>query len=75
MQLMAEDGLEISIDGEEQAEESALEGLGDQDIRTSFYEGGLKSWECSVDLVRHLAEGEGTWSGVGQVLEVILPFE
>lgn len=71
MQLMAEDGLDISVDGEEQADKSALVGLGDEDIRTSFYEGGLKSWECSVDLVRYLAEEEEeAWDGVRRVLEV-----
>lgn len=67
---MAEDGLDISIDGEEQVERSALAGLGDEDIRSSFYEGGLKSWECSVDLVRYLAGDEETWSDVRRVLEV-----
>jgi protein-histidine N-methyltransferase len=41
MQLMAEDGLE--------------EGLGKDDVKTGVYEGGFKSWECSVDLVRVLA--------------------
>jgi protein-histidine N-methyltransferase len=29
-------------------------GLGDEDIRTKVYEGGLKSWECSVDLAEYL---------------------
>lgn len=70
MQLMAEDGLDIRVDGEEQAEKSVLVGLGDEDIKSSFYEGGLKSWECSVDLVRHLAEEEEAWSDVRRVLEV-----
>lgn len=73
MQLMAEDKLDVSVDGEgegEQTEKSALAGLGDEDIKTSFYEGGLKSWECSVDLVRHLAGEEEAWAGVRRVLEV-----
>lgn len=66
---MAEDKLSGGGGGE-QTEKSVLAGLGDEDIRTSFYEGGLKSWECSVDLVRHLASDERAWPGVGRVLEV-----
>jgi hypothetical protein len=50
MQLMAEDKLNGVG-----SERSILVGLGEVDIRTSLYEGGLKSWECSVDLARHLA--------------------
>lgn len=70
MQLMAEDGLDIRVAGEERAGESVLVGLGDEDIKSSFYEGGLKSWECSVDLVRYLAGEEEAWSDVRRVLEV-----
>ncbi|KFY72338.1 hypothetical protein V499_07526 [Pseudogymnoascus sp. VKM F-103] len=33
-------------------------GLGSADVKTGIYEGGFKSWESSVDLVRELA-GEG----------------
>ncbi|PWW79268.1 hypothetical protein C7212DRAFT_288447 [Tuber magnatum] len=50
MQLMDED--ELNGDGPER---DMVVGLGKEDIRTSLYEGGLKSWECSVDLARHLA--------------------
>ncbi|RPB02299.1 hypothetical protein L873DRAFT_1802238 [Choiromyces venosus 120613-1] len=50
MQLMDEDEL-----NRDRSDRSMIVGLGREDIRTSLYEGGLKSWECSVDLVRHLA--------------------
>jgi len=36
------------------AASNAAIGLGDEDIRTKVYEGGLKSWECSVDLAEYL---------------------
>ncbi|SPN96717.1 related to MNI1 Putative S-adenosylmethionine-dependent methyltransferase of the seven beta-strand family [Cephalotrichum gorgonifer] len=45
VQLMAED------DGEE----GPTEGLGVRDVKTGVYEGGFKSWESSVDLVKVLA--------------------
>jgi len=31
-------------------------GLSDDDIRPYVYEGGFKTWECSVDLANYLAE-------------------
>jgi protein-histidine N-methyltransferase len=46
VQLMAE-----AEDGEE------LVGLGNHDVKTGVYEGGFKSWESSVDLVKVLAAG------------------
>lgn len=33
-------------------------GLGSADVKTGIYEGGFKSWESSVDMVRELA-GKG----------------
>ncbi|KAI9824245.1 MAG: hypothetical protein M1832_002052 [Thelocarpon impressellum] len=33
---------------------NVLTGLGEDDIQVNVYEGGLKSWECSVDLVKVL---------------------
>jgi protein-histidine N-methyltransferase len=33
-------------------------GLGKDDVKTGVYEGGFKSWESSVDLVRELAKLE-----------------
>ena len=41
VQVMAED------DG---TSTNPLIGLGDSDIKTNVYEGGYKSWECSIDL-------------------------
>lgn len=53
------------------SERGIMVGLGEEDIRTSLYEGGLKSWECSVDLVRHLASlHEQTGPESKKVLEV-----
>ncbi|KAI0874120.1 hypothetical protein GGS24DRAFT_460652 [Hypoxylon argillaceum] len=44
VQLMAEEG-----EGETEP------GLGNHDVKTGVYEGGFKSWESSVDLVKELA--------------------
>jgi hypothetical protein len=38
----------------EEDEEEQLGNLGKDDVRTGIYEGGFKSWESSVDLVRVL---------------------
>ncbi len=40
--------------------------LGTDDIKTSVYEGGLKSWECSFDLVDELAT-HGAVGGASKV--------
>ena len=45
MQLMAED-----------EELSATPGLDKTDIQTNVYEGGFKSWECSIDLAKLLLD-------------------
>lgn len=47
VQLMAEE--------EEISGQAAAEGLGSHDVKTGVYEGGFKSWESSVDLVKVLA--------------------
>lgn len=47
VQLMAED----STDNPSESEA----GLGEHDVKTGIYEGGFKSWESSVDLVKVLA--------------------
>lgn len=31
-------------------------GLSDDDIEPYIYEGGFKTWECSIDLANYLAE-------------------
>lgn len=46
LQLMAEDD----------ADSSAPTGLDDSDIKTNVYEGGYKSWECSIDLAKLLLD-------------------
>ncbi|KAJ4320612.1 hypothetical protein N0V84_005794 [Fusarium piperis] len=46
VQLMAE---------EEDVAGAQSEGLGNHDVKTGVYEGGFKSWESSVDLVKVLA--------------------
>ncbi|KAF7559591.1 hypothetical protein G7046_g4557 [Stylonectria norvegica] len=49
LQLMAE---------EEEEDGQGAEGLGSHDVKTGVYEGGFKSWESSVDLVKVLAGGK-----------------
>jgi protein-histidine N-methyltransferase len=49
---MAEDDkLDTSRTGEH-----VLTDLGNEDIQTNVYEGGLKSWECSLDLAKLLLQ-------------------
>jgi protein-histidine N-methyltransferase len=51
--------------------EVAEVGLGKDDIKTGVYEGGFKSWESSVDLVKVLEGRRGTRNGEARrVLEV-----
>jgi len=57
MQLMAEDTGEFTA------------AFTEEDIRSNLYEGGLKSWECSIDLVKELASS-GT--SISTVIEVRL---
>lgn len=52
VQIMAEDRGEA--DGA-RVEGQDLDGLGKMDVKTGVYEGGFKSWESSVDLVKTLA--------------------
>ena len=47
VQLMAEDNNDNTSESEA--------GLGEHDVKTGIYEGGFKSWESSVDLVKVLA--------------------
>ncbi|AEO65975.1 4fb79e7b-d0f1-4495-b1d7-bcdcf0144b05 [Thermothielavioides terrestris] len=47
VQLMAEESADDSAESEA--------GLGEHDVKTGIYEGGFKSWESSVDLVKVLA--------------------
>ncbi|KAH0498722.1 hypothetical protein TgHK011_005961 [Trichoderma gracile] len=53
VQLMAEDDDVLSgPSGEDRVDDG---GLGKHDVKTGIYEGGFKSWESSIDLVRVLA--------------------
>lgn len=51
-------------------EEEVTEGLGKDDVKTGVYEGGFKSWESSVDLVRELAKLEKKGSRYLEVCHV-----
>src|SRR5947207_3033783 len=44
--------------------------LGQSDVITGLYEGGLKTWECSVDLARYLSQQ--TYPNEFSILEVCL---
>lgn len=46
-QLMAEDT---------QIDQQLLVGIDQDDIKTNVYEGGFKTWECSLDLAKYVAE-------------------
>lgn len=50
VQLMAED--DEVVGGEDRVDDG---GLGKHDVKTGIYEGGFKSWESSIDLVKVLA--------------------
>lgn len=62
VQLMAED------EGEGNA---VSDGLGSHDVKTGVYEGGFKSWESSVDLVKVLAAGNSASALTNSTLRVI----
>lgn len=36
-------------------DDSSAAGLSTDDIKPNVYEGGFKTWECSVDLAKYLA--------------------
>lgn len=59
-QLMAED----------EGNGEGLLGLGNDDVKTGVYEGGFKSWESSVDLVKVLSGRTIVGEGRRRVLEV-----
>ena len=66
LQLMAEDDAETT---------ERVSGLDDTDIRTNVYEGGFKTWECSLDLAKLLTNYNSQAKSshmldVGHVLEV-----
>ncbi|KAK6342838.1 hypothetical protein TWF718_008221 [Orbilia javanica] len=57
MQLMTEDNNPST-----NPNQSFSAAFTDEDIRTNTYEGGLKSWECSSDLVKQLATDSEAWT-------------
>ncbi|KAK6505545.1 hypothetical protein TWF481_007440 [Arthrobotrys musiformis] len=66
MQLMAEDN---NPSADTTTNFSAA--FTDEDIRTNTYEGGLKSWECSSDLVKQLATDSDLWiTSSNRILEL-----
>ena len=71
IQLMAEDE---NLETPSPSSANVLGHLRDEDIQTNVYEGGLKSWECSIDLARVLLENETYINDLGRpgshILEV-----
>lgn len=55
-----EDGVELDI----------LIGETSEDLRKNVYEGGLKSWECSIDVVDYMSDPSSTLESVDCVLEL-----
>ncbi|KAI5923317.1 hypothetical protein F4810DRAFT_669765 [Camillea tinctor] len=52
----------VQLMAEEEEGGEAEPGLGNHDVKTGVYEGGFKSWESSVDLVRTLASSRSLFS-------------
>lgn len=61
VQLMAEDDSEAALES----------GLGTHDVKTGVYEGGFKSWESSVDLVKTLASSKSLVATAEHAIRVI----
>ncbi|ODQ63729.1 hypothetical protein NADFUDRAFT_53384 [Nadsonia fulvescens var. elongata DSM 6958] len=61
-QLMSEDNLSET--------DEILLGTSNEDVRKTFYEGGLKSWECTFDLIDLLENDQANY--LGQNLNSIL---
>ncbi len=69
LKVVLDDGTELKIPRRElwdvrvqlMAEDEKV-GLGKDDVKTGVYEGGFKSWESSVDLVKELAKTESKGS-------------
>ncbi|KJZ79066.1 hypothetical protein HIM_01217 [Hirsutella minnesotensis 3608] len=47
----------VQLMAEDEGNDRAGDALGEHDVKTGVYEGGFKSWESSVDLVKVLAGG------------------
>ncbi|CUS23996.1 LAQU0S13e00958g1_1 [Lachancea quebecensis] len=67
-QLMTES--DEKDDEQSKAELEILMGETNEDVRRNVYEGGLKSWECSIDLVDALSADFGNGFSSGTILEL-----
>lgn len=71
-QLMAED----SAEHEQRENEEFISGLEHGDIKPNFYEGGFKTWECALDLMRFVVsdhDDSEDENGKRHVIEVSSP--
>lgn len=46
----------MAEDDPQSTSSTTMSGLGSSDISTNVYEGGYKTWECSIDLVKYLLD-------------------
>lgn len=46
-------------------------GLGNRDVKTGVYEGGFKSWESSIDLVKVIASSQPFGSGANKLSKIV----
>ena len=60
--------VQLMVEGDEEG----LGNLGKDDVKTGVYEGGFKSWESSVDVVKEAWKRRDGVLGGGRVLEVCL---
>ncbi|CAR25020.1 Mitotic exit network interactor 1 [Lachancea thermotolerans] len=67
-QLMTES--DEKDDEQSKVELEILMGETNEDVRKNVYEGGLKSWECSIDLVDALSTDFGNGFSSGTILEL-----
>ncbi|AET38789.1 protein-histidine N-methyltransferase Ecym_3297 [Eremothecium cymbalariae DBVPG len=68
-QLMTEVGESTNGSNSDNARSSKVEsqilmGETNEDLKKGVYEGGLKCWECSIDLVDYLSENRGAYKTV-----------
>ncbi|KAK0121463.1 hypothetical protein ONS95_009757 [Cadophora gregata] len=78
--IRLDDGTDISIPRRElwdvrvqlmaEEDDEGLGNLGKDDVRTGVYEGGFKSWESSVDVVKLLHERRRNVDFSGKILEL-----
>lgn len=69
-QLMSEVDDSSITDGKASVELGILIGETSEDLRKNVYEGGLKSWECSIDLVDTLSEESSLLEDFDCILEL-----